>query len=138
MVYDAINELVWHTSSGDGHAHAGAPDHVVAHYHVAKVAHFVSSKNAQKFFADKISLVKNIRMFFIFLGKDLGAEEKITREYRKSRQAFLTIFLYKSYKNNKCSPVFLTILVNTFPPKLHHLSILILVERLPMHKNLYL
>ena len=141
---------------------------VVAHNHVAKVAHcgqFVSvwkrAKIFIKFFSDKLSLVKNIRIFFIFLWKDLEAEEKITREYMKSRQANLTRFLYKSYKKffftilhrnfplfwikillysrncGKCSSVFLTILVNTFPPILHHLSILIPEERLPMHRNIY-
>ena len=154
----------------DGHAHA--TDHVVAHYHMAKVAHcgqFVSIQKCTKFFikffADKLSLVKNIRIFFIFLGKDtdtskskrrrksiipfgfpkkkslgslcdsmesassdseqessvklrspnlyyliLEAEEKITREYMKSRQANLTRFLYKIYKND-----IFTLLHRNFP-----------------------
>ena len=107
-------------------------------------------KNFYKILADKLSHVKNIRIFFIFLGKDLETEEKMWNPVKQKSHRFL----YKIYKNNifhffwikilldsrncgKCSSVFLIISVNTFPPKLHHLSILILEERLPMHKNMY-
>ena len=97
-VHEIMIRDIYTKTLRDGHVH---PNHVVAHSTWPKLPSSLDQKCTKiKFFADKLSLVKNIRIFFIFLGKDLEAEEKITRECIKSRQANLTIFLYKSYKNN--------------------------------------